>query len=119
MNEKVRITKLRDREHYGRRVELGEALPEHTLDTLQNYEKIGCPTGGFLEAVISNDLAGAFSRADRQNRYRMFEIVTYIYNVMPAEAWGSPGAYRRWIDMGGLEGKRRLAATATATEEEG
>ena len=36
-------------------------------DSLQRYADQGVPTGGFLKACLSNDLYGAFARADAKN----------------------------------------------------
>ena len=72
---------------------------EDIIDSLERYIQHGIPTGGFLEAVISNNLQDACRRADEQNRYRLFDIVAWLYNEAPIECWGSPEAYIAWIEL--------------------
>lgn len=79
-------------------------VPEHSLGGLVNFVVWGTPTGGFLEAVISNDLKGAFMRADEENRAALFHIVSFLYNHMPGGSQGSPEHYATWIRIGGLVG---------------
>lgn len=73
-------------------------------DSLDLYAKHGCPTGGFLAAVLSNDLKDACARADSDNRHAIFDIVSYIYNNLPSGCWGSRERVRAWIDHGGFAG---------------
>ncbi len=67
-------------------------------ESLDLYATIGQPTGGFLEAVLSNDLMGAMGRADEENRADLFEICGYVYNDIPAPCHGSPSKVREWLD---------------------
>lgn len=55
------------------------------------------PTGGFLQAVLSNDLKGAANRADLENRHFLFEIVFFLFNHAPAGAWGSVQLVKEWL----------------------
>lgn len=81
-----------------------EQLPYGLVDSIQAYVETGRPVGSFLEAVISNDLSESFGRADHNNRHRMFDIVSFIYNEMPAPCWGSKKKYEMWIKKGGFIG---------------
>lgn len=63
---------------------------------LQRYLNRGIPPGGFLTAVLSNDLARAAMTADRWNKQRIPEVVRYVYNHVPPDAWGSREAMREW-----------------------
>ncbi len=69
------------------------------------YVKDGVPLGGFLTAVVCNDLREAFCRADYENRRQMFEIVRYLHNDCPAVCWGSKTAHEKWMAK---HTKRRL-----------
>ena len=71
-------------------------IPEHTREALDAWARTGHPVGGFLEAVLSNDLEGACNRADSANGPALLAIVTYIHNRLPAGCHGSPERYRRW-----------------------
>lgn len=64
-------------------------IPQHTLDSLNRYVQHRIMPGGFLFAVLTNDLFSAVSRADSQNLEALPEIVQYIYNKIPSDAWGS------------------------------
>ena len=81
-------------------------LDECDLESLVAYVNTGRSVGGFLEAVISNDLADACGRADTRNRRRIFEWSQYLYNECPADCWGSKELYEKWMERGGLEGKK-------------
>lgn len=72
-------------------------IPQATKETIDNYVTHGWEPGGFVGAVLSNDLCGAFCCADQYNRAAMFDIVSYCYNEIPSEAWGSPGRVYKWL----------------------
>jgi hypothetical protein len=74
-----------------------ETIKPTIIEGIRRYADDHCPTGGFLEAVLSNDLAEAFRRADKDNRDAMFEIVMYCYNEIPSDCWGSPEKVRSWL----------------------
>ena len=72
-------------------------IPKSTMDSLKRYVEQGIPTGGFLEAVLSNDLMGAMGRADEFNRAAIFDICGYVYNEMPGNSHGSPEQVKAWL----------------------
>ena len=76
---------------------LASRVPYHTLESLKLYISDGIPPGGFLTAVLENDLMGAFGRADSQNAAALFDICAYIHNCVPYRAHGSPERVRAWI----------------------
>ena len=69
-------------------------------DALERYVKHKVPTGGFLQAVLENDLQQACAKADHINQFRIWEIVHYCWNHVPAQAWGSREAVRTWLGHG-------------------
>lgn len=71
---------------------------EHIKESLKRYVENKTPTGGFLEAVLSNDLVGAIGRADSENINRLPEIVRYIYNTLPSNCWGSREKVVQWLN---------------------
>ena len=71
---------------------------EEIKATLGRYVKDKIPTGGFLEAVLSNDLVGAVGRADSENIQRIPEIVKYIYNNLPSNCWGDTETVTKWLN---------------------
>jgi len=67
------------------------------LESLQAYVNEGRPTGGFLRAVLANDLFEAVGKADSQNILCLREIIGWVYWNVPREAWRSYGAVDAWI----------------------
>lgn len=55
------------------------------------------PTGGFLRAVLMNDLKEAATRADVYNAPALALIVKFLCNVAPSPAWGSPANVAAWL----------------------
>lgn len=84
-----------------KRLKFRHAMPhvsEATKDSLERYINEGIPTGGFLRAVLSNDLFDAYARADNNNVKFMREIVKALYNYAPSACHGSREAYKQWLD---------------------
>lgn len=90
-------------------------IPESTLGGLERYIAEGCPTGGFLEAVLENDMLGAYQRADEFNTAAMGEIVKWLYNNAPGDCWGSRKRVAAWYKQ---HQERRAAAEAVKKEGE-
>jgi hypothetical protein len=74
-----------------------ELCPESVSESLVAYIETGRPTGGFLYALLSNDLREAFGRADMTNRHCMFEIVVALHNYAPAPCWGNKEKVEAWL----------------------
>ena len=74
-------------------------IPKHCRDSIDRYVREGIPPGGFVRAVLQNDLAQAMGRADVENRHRLFDIVSYIYNWVPSDCWGSPEKVEDWFAL--------------------
>lgn len=81
-----------------------ELIREDILDALKRYVEARIPTGGFLRAVLENNLSEAFGRADEYNLTTLFHICAYIYNELPASCWGSPEKVETWL-IGGRKVK--------------
>lgn len=52
--------------------------------------------GGFVRAVLENDLHMAVARADSDNIQVIPEIMTYVVNKLPSASWGSPERVQQW-----------------------
>ena len=76
-----------------------ENVPEHLRDGLRAWVEIGRPPGGFLMAVLQNDLVGAFGRADEKSTAGLKYVVMWLYNRAPSGCWGSPENVRDWLKM--------------------
>lgn len=73
-------------------------MPEAIHRGLKRYRDTGCPTGGFLQAVLENNLMKAFAAADPQSTASMKDIVRWCYWNLPADAWGSAKQYKDWVE---------------------
>ena len=73
-------------------------IPPHTRMALRNYVEEGYMPGGFLTAVLCNDLFGAVARADDENIQSLKDITTYVYNRLPADCWGNAKKMRDWTE---------------------
>lgn len=65
-------------------------------DALENYLMRGYQPGGFLTAVLANDLFMAVGRADHWNKDNLPRIVHEIQNEMTPVAYGSYAAVKEW-----------------------
>lgn len=72
-------------------------LPEHMRDAMKMYLEHRIEPGSFLLAVLTNDLKGAVGRADHINLKHLTNIVSYCYNEIPSQAWGSPAKVEAWL----------------------
>lgn len=77
----------------------GRRVPEHVAEGLIAYVRHGRPVGGFLTAVLCNDLKEAVGRADEQCLDNLVAIVGWLYNEAPAACWGSLEKVNAWKDM--------------------
>lgn len=59
------------------------------LGALERYLNNGIMPGGFLTAVLENNLVESLGRADEENSKNLKDIVRYMYNYFPSNAWGS------------------------------
>lgn len=76
-----------------------ERIPNDGIATLERYRDHGVPTGDTYRAILANDLFDAFKRADIETAGAMAAIVSWIYNHMPVNAYGSRERVDAWIKM--------------------
>lgn len=76
-----------------------EGLPEGLREGARLWIEHGIEPGSFLTAVIRNDLKEACAMADDENRFRLFQIVSWWYNKAPELCWGSPNRFESWGKM--------------------
>jgi len=72
-------------------------IPPLVLQGMERYRDEHTPVGGFLTAVMENNLTQAVGLADTNSYAALREIVQWIYWEMPAPAWGSPAKVKAWI----------------------
>lgn len=79
-------------------------LPEHMRGGMERWITHGISPGSFLEAILSNDLAGAVSTADAVNIGLLGLYVQYLHHYAPAACWGSVANCEAWAAHHGAEG---------------
>lgn len=85
-----------DTQYYASKMEQYK-VPHHMREDLARYIAQQVMPGSFLTAVLCNDLKGAMEKADLLNRYAVFDIVNYLYNVAPIKCWGSEENFEAWM----------------------
>lgn len=78
-------------------------LPEHMRQAMQYYIEHRILPGGFLTAVLENNLRDAVARADHINKNLLAEYVEFLYNDAPSTCWGSPEKVNAWISNRGID----------------
>jgi len=73
-------------------------LPEHCQAGLRRYIEDHVQPGGFLSAVLRNDLRDAVMAADDINRARLDQYVIFLYNHAPSACWGGERWFNAWIE---------------------
>ncbi len=72
-------------------------LPEHMQDAARGYIEEGLHPGGFLLAVLENNLVDAFGRADDVNRVSLSAWTSWLMWDIPANAWGSKDKIKAYV----------------------
>lgn len=80
-------------------------IPEHMRGGIERYVLLGMPPGGFLRAVICNDLFDAVGRADDFNIKLLGNYCKFFHGWAPHECWGSTEKYEKWTAQKGLSGQ--------------
>ncbi len=62
--------------------------PQNIQESIRAYVQ-GRPTGGFLRAVLENNLLDAVTRADHINSKCLPAILAFVYTNVPSPMWGS------------------------------
>ena len=81
----------------------------YITEAVKRYVEEGEAVGHFLTALLSNDLVGAFSRADGSNREKMWDWVKFLWNEVPSNCWGSREQVIRWQKKGGKKGLKSIS----------
>lgn len=72
-------------------------VPPHMWSGISKYLIHGYPTGQFLQALLSNDLMEAFSRADDINIANMHRWCQFLYCFAPIGSYGSGENVSAWL----------------------
>lgn len=77
--------------HYGVDVRFAKAI--------DNYVQNRWKAGGFINAILENDLVETMNRAhDEETRNAIPAILMYIYNELPGTSWGSKSKVKLWLE---------------------
>lgn len=71
-------------------------VPEHLHEGICAYIVDGVTPGGFFNAVVCNDLRGAFERGDLRSVHCLQAIITFMHTQAPASCWGSVERMVTW-----------------------
>ena len=71
-------------------------LPERFQHGLKLWVEGGLLPGGFLTAVLRNDLSQAVMRADSESLLLIRHVVQWLTAHAPGPSWGSTGAVQDW-----------------------
>lgn len=74
-----------------------ELIESRFKEPLDLYAEAYVPTGGFLRAVLENNLLEAFKRADPGALENLPHIVAYAYTELTGACWGDPGTVTKWL----------------------
>lgn len=72
-------------------------VPEGLREGLVAYVEKHRHPGGFLEAVLTNDLRKAVDRADVESMAGLKYIVMWLFNRAPSGCWGSREKLEEWL----------------------
>ena len=75
---------------------------------LERYVEHGVMPGGFMSAVLRNDMKNAFRYADDENAQNMANIMQWIECNLPIRCWGSASRVAVWT-CGAAARQKRLA----------
>ncbi len=73
-------------------------IPGYMHSGIIGYYENGWQPGGFLSAVINNDLKEATGRADSTNIDCLKNYVMWFYDHAPSGTWGYSTAVLDWIE---------------------
>ena len=79
-------------------------IPEHLRDALVRYVLAGGETGGFLTALLQNDLMDAVALADPASRDGLRPLCIFLYNHTPKVCRGSFATMKEWRERHGALG---------------
>jgi hypothetical protein len=79
-------------------------IPLYMQDGLRRWIMDGIRPGGFLCAVLENNLKESFMRADMTNKRCIDSYVEFLYTYAPSGCWGSKEKLASWEAVKGLNG---------------
>jgi len=98
-----------------RRAMQDKGIPAHMHDSVIRFVMQGVAPDqyGFLYAVLSNNLAKSFAKADAANLVALQGWTRLLHNDLPHNCYGSPEKVDEWAKSGGVHGIRRTSRLRT------
>lgn len=93
-------------------------IPSHLFEGLDRYFKQGLRPGGFLYAVLTNDLKDAMLRWAGGGYNPASDLVKFFCAEVPAPSWGSVDAVEKWIENHAAERRRKAREAALSQPED-
>jgi len=72
-------------------------IPITTREAIDNFRDRGREPGGFVRAILENNLESTIRRADVHNYEALKEIMNYVFNEIPGESWGDETKVEFWL----------------------
>jgi len=73
-------------------------IPDHLCGGLRRYLGDGFQPGGFLTAVICNDLMRAVAKGGPEELQALFSVAGWLHNSANWESHGSPEKMKAWLE---------------------
>jgi hypothetical protein len=83
----------------GRPIRYDTVPAPHMRGAVERYMEHGIPPGGFLTALLANDLIRAAGAADDINGQLLKEWASWLYNCAPPASFGSREAVASWMQQ--------------------
>jgi hypothetical protein len=87
--------KLKHKWEYDRRY---QKIPDSIFYSIKDYVEDRRAIGGFLQAVLSNNLMESATRADGHSFESLGVIALFIFNHVPCQCYGSPEKVKQWLE---------------------
>lgn len=71
-------------------------IPHRFLRAYIKWALLGHGAGDFVMSTLRNNLQQSFAHADMDAKMALPAIVTFIYNRMPSQCWGSTRLVKEW-----------------------
>ena len=76
-------------------------IPLYVREALHKHAHQHQHTGGFVTAVLENNLMEAVGQADAKSFAALPSICSYVYNEIPGGCHGSPAKVKAWREGAG------------------
>ena len=77
---------------------MGNPIPPRIRKAIDKYRDHHLYPGGFVDAVLVNDMIGAIGRADAESMAALPAIVGYIHWEIPAKCHGNRARVNAWLE---------------------